>query len=471
MAGLLRYKVLIVLALAVMLRAGVLMAFPSVFAFDQTGAIHGSVSYDQYAQNLLATGVYGLTPGKADAMIPPLYSYVLAGAYGLFGRSALTVGALHIFLDLLSLLMLYEIGRRLFRDGAQTLWGQPRGEMIGALGALFYAGYPYLIFQNLTLIDTPLFMTLLHAFVLTMIVLRERARYDRLTLLTAVLGGVTLGVAMLVRPILPPLAILVALWFLMRLSFWQTVLRLLPVATVGVLCVMPWVLRNAAVFDAFVPMTTTSGSNLWQGNSAWTVPVFRAGYDVQWTSPEVSAPRHSREADAARFALVLAYWREHPEAIPELLWVKFLVHWSIDIAPRYNPREGEVFRLDENGAFYIERGGESIPGFVAHATYTEPLFEVVGRWLHRFYYGGLFGLALMGMVLTARQWREVSLLWFVQISMTAVYMLFHPSTRYRAPTDPMLFLFSAAALILLLLWWQNRRGKLVASEAYEGGLS
>jgi len=33
--------------------------------------------------------------------------------------------------------------------------------------------------------------------------------------------------------------------------------------------------------------------------------------------------------------------------------------------------------------------------------------------------------------------------------MTIMYVLFHPSTRYRVPTDPLLFIFSAYALILI----------------------
>ena|GEM_PF-5756723 len=42
-------------------------------------------------------------------------------------------------------------------------------------------------------------------------------------------------------------------------------------------------------------------------------------------------------------------------------------------------------------------------------------------------------LALVGIALTLRRWREVSLLWLVQLNMTVMYIIFHPSTRYRAP--------------------------------------
>ncbi|MAS36912.1 MAG: hypothetical protein CL610_23110 [Anaerolineaceae bacterium] len=450
-ARLLTYKLPIVLALAVLVRLAVLLAFPGVFAFDQTGAVHGSDAYDAYAQNLLASGVYGRTLGEPDAAIPPLYSYALAGVYGLFGRGYMQVGLFHTLLDVCSILMLFHIGKRLM----------PQGEWVGALAGFLYAFYPYLIFQNLTLIDTPFFMFLLHAFVLLMVLLRERASLDRGTWGLALLGGLVLGLSVLSRPITPPLAVLVAVWFLFRLNLWQTILRLLPVAVMSALVLAPWIVRNYQVFDAFVPMTTTSGANFWQGNSEYTVRYFRAGYDVQWTAPELTTEDlSSREADAERFALALQWLRENPDKIPELLWVKFLVYWSIDITPRLNPVEGQLPRLDYQGNVIPEEGdaGElelgGLPPGDPVGAYSTPLFDQIGRTIHRLYWGPLLLLGLAGVVLTLRRWRDVSLLWFVQVSMTLVYLMFHPSTRYRVPTDPLWFLFSAYALVWLWHWGQ-----------------
>lgn len=451
------HKLPIIIILCIAVRLTTLIAFPSVFAFDQTGAIHGSQAYDAYAQNLLSTGVYGRTPGVPDAAIPPLYSYALAAVYSILGRGYMQVGLFHIALDVLCIVMLYEIGKRML----------PQGEWVGALAGLFYAFYPYLIFQNLTLIDTPFFMFWLHAFVLLMVLLRQRERLDgRIWLITAS-GGLVLGLSMLSRPIMPPLALFVALWFLFRLNLQQAILRLLPAALIGAAVLAPWIIRNYQVFGAFVPMTTTSGANFWQGNSEYTVRYFRAGYDVQWTSPDnlQSPDLSSREADAERFALALQFLRENPDKIPELLWVKFLVHWSIDIAPRLNPVEGELPRLDYEGNVIPEdgAGGElelgGLPPGDPVGAYSTPLFDQIGRTIHRFYYGGLFFLALVGIALTIRYWRDVSLLWFVQISMTLVYVFFHPSTRYRVPTDPMLFLFSAYALVWAWRWWRERRSQ------------
>ncbi len=444
-----QHKLAVVLAIAALLRVGVLFALPGVFNFEQTGAVHGSDAYDEYAQNLLQTGVYGRIPGVPDAWIPPGYSYALAGVYGVFGRGGVQVGLFNTALDLITITLLYHIGRRLFAQSTHADW-------IAAGAALFYAGYPYLIFQNLTLIDTPLFMVLLYAFLLLVILLRDRDTIDATTWAVAVLAGLVLGASMMVRPILPPLALLVAVWFLFRCSLWGTVARLLPVAVVGIVVVLGWTWRNYTVYGEFVPLTTTSGANFWQGNSPYTVPYFRAGYDVQWTSPELQTEDlYSRAADAERFQLAYNYLANDPAAIPELLWVKFLVHWSIDIAPRRNPTAGELPRIEYQGDAWVlsEDDGDlslgALPEGDPVGAYSEPLFDRVGRLLHRYYYGGLFVLCLLGMATTWRWWRDVSLLWFVQLSMTVVYVAFHPSTRYRAPTDPLLFLFSAAALVWL----------------------
>ncbi len=451
------HKLALVVLIAIVARLAVFIAVPSIFRFDQTGSIHGSQAYDTYSTNLLTAGVYGRESGVPDALLPPLYSYVLAGVYGLFGRGAWQVIIFHIGLDCISIVLLYHIGKRLM----------PHGEWVGVLAGLFYALYPYLIFQNLTLIDTPLFMVLLHAFVLLMIMLRERAALDRWTLLFAIVGGVVFGLSMLTRAILPPLALLVAVWFLFRLNLWQAVLRLLPVAIVGIVVMLPWMIRNYSIYQALVPTSLNFGDNFYQGNSEYTIPYFRAGYDVQWVPPPstmTATDAFGLQAARERFDAGVEYLRTHPEQIPDLLWVKFLVHWSIDIAPRKNPIEGQVPRLDYQGNVIAETGnngeitglGQLPPGDPV-GEYSNDLFNVWGRRIHILYWGGLLLLALVGVWLTGQQWREVSLIWFVQISMTLIYLIFHPSTRYRVPSDPLLFLFAAATLITGWSWRSGRR--------------
>src|SRR5687767_14180904 len=87
---------IIVIALAIAARLAFLFFFSSTLDFTLAGnPIHGSEAYDEYAQNLLATGVYGREASIPDAAIPPLYSYVLSAVYAVFGRGFVQVGLLH----------------------------------------------------------------------------------------------------------------------------------------------------------------------------------------------------------------------------------------------------------------------------------------------------------------------------------------------------------------------------------------
>ncbi len=101
---LLHHKLAVVLVIAVAARLSIFIAFPSIFNFVETGAIHGSEAYDSYATNLLQTGVYGREVGVPDGLIPPLYSYVLAVVYGIFGRGAAQIAIFHTLLNAVSII-------------------------------------------------------------------------------------------------------------------------------------------------------------------------------------------------------------------------------------------------------------------------------------------------------------------------------------------------------------------------------
>ena len=449
-----RYKLALVIVVASAARLAVLLLFREHFAYSEPGGvIHGSVAYDEYALNLLETGVYGRAAGIADAGLPPLYSYVVAVVYGIFGRQYLAVAALHIVFDALSIALLHDICRRLMPRREQ------KGEWIGALAGLFFALYPYLIFQNLTLNDTALWILLLHSFVWLLIRLRERRAYDRATMTIAVLAGLALGISVLARALLPPLAILAALWFMLKLSPRETMLRLLPVAVVSLLVPLPWLLRAYDIYGGFVPIALNSGENVFQGNNPYAAAVFRAGYDVQWLAPPLGIPPPDEplSRNAALGDAGWRYLREHPEAVPDLMLVKLLIYWNPQVTPLRNLRQGEKLSVDDAGNIVIISGEGSQQGVTAaNAAYQDnSLFNIVGRNLHIVYFGGLWLLAIAGAWLSRREWRLLSLLVFVQVSQTLVYLLFHPSTRYRSPTDPLLFVFSAVAVVWILDKWRR----------------
>ena len=119
-------------------------------------------------------------------------------------------------------------------------------------------------------------------------------------------------------------------------------------------------LLAVAVYGAFVPTSITGGSNFYQGNNPDVIPYLTAGYDVQWTGPNQTFENpNTPAADNQRFQLALEWLRANPSLIPELLWVKFVTHWSIDIFPRLNPTEGEAPRPDYQGDAQQQSEGET----------------------------------------------------------------------------------------------------------------
>jgi hypothetical protein len=421
-----------VLIVASVCRLGIYFAFPSVFDFVATGSIHGSSAYDRYASNLLSTGTYGLEPGVADAALPPVYSALLAGVYGLLGRSATMVAIVHTAFDLVSITLLATIGGALFRR-----------RVVGVLAGLGVACYPYLVFQCLTVNDTALFILELHAFVWLLLRLRATAGKSRRSIVIAGVAGSVLGVGILTRPVLGLVAVAAMSWLVLRHPSRAILRGFAVLAITAMLPVGLWALRNVLVIGHPVLIATNGGPNFWQGNNAETVAFLRAGYDVQWISPGELAGLDSRDPTAGRHftSAALRYLGSHPGRVPELVWIKLRTQWSLDVTPRRNPAtttEPVALTGSESGDLVAEH---------AVTAYSAPLFDRLGRTVHRVTWGAALVLAGIGLVARRRDWRELSLILAVEVAMTAFYVVFHPSTRYRLPGDPLLFLLSAAGAL------------------------
>lgn len=447
-----RHPLKAVMLLTIALRLGVLVAMPEVFAFERSGVIHGIQTHDVYARNLLETGVYGYERGVPDGELPPLYSLFLALLYAIVGRGSLQLVLAQALLDSASIALLYRIARRLWPD-------EPGVALVG-IG--LHALYPYLLFQSLTMVDTSLYITGMYLLLWLLAELNEPTTPGRrraLALLAA--GGVTLALLLLLRPNILLLLPFAALWLAIRHGWRGSALRLLPVLVLAALLLTPWLLRGARLYGEPVFIALHGGGNFLQGNNPCTVAWLRAGYDTQWLQLEgfVPVPEDASltQRDAAAMQAGIDWLRNNPDRIPELLLTKFITQWSVDIWPGNNPPAGAaanaVVADCAAGIVSLPTVSADDPTRVYDDSAAAQLFRVVHRW----YFGGLLLLALAGLALTRRRWRAISLLWFVQISMTLVYVLYHPNTRYRAPTDPLLFLFSASALLALWRRWRARR--------------
>ncbi len=443
-----------VLALCLAARLSALLLFGAQLALEGD-VVHGEGAYDVRARNLLATGVLGLEPGQIDVEgSSVLYPVLLAIAYAVGGRTLAAVSTLNMLFDLVIVWAIFQLGRRLF--------GKPE---IGALAAVFFALYPYLIFQTLSVAYTSLLTMLISLTALAFVALRQRERLDGGTWLRIAACGIAIGLLALTRPPAVLIAFGGALWCLFRLNFWQSAARLVPAALISLLVLAPWLWQTYQTFNRFIPIGGNLGVALWGGNSPYTVPFIQAGYPLLWMPEHLNVPAERGEL-AVRLVenserltqLTAEYLRENLDQIPALLFWKFYAQWTPDIFPARNPIKGVIpFVRQADGRIRALTDPEEIRanGFAAEGdVYAEPLFSLIGRWIHRFYFGGLLILALIGMWQVRRAWRDVSLLYLILLIMTAFYVLTTPCTRYRSPTDPLLFLFSAQAA---LHFWQQRQ--------------
>jgi len=405
--------------LAIILLLTVLARVAFVALFSDTLSLQTS-GYDTYAVNLLDGHFYGRLPERGpDSDLPPLYPFFLAGVYSVFGRDALAVAGVQIALDALTVLLVFWIGRRV------------GGEAVGLLAAAFYGLYPYLLYQNLTLNDTGLFILLLAAAVAAAYRVRDTqaARW-------AVALGLAVGLGALTKTwILLVLALLALDWW--RALGFRAALRLALVAGgVALLVLAPWAIRNTRLHGELVLVSTNSGSNLHQGNNACVADYLARGWDAQWVSCIARAPADLSEVAADRWhrAQALDYLRAHPRAWPRLFATKLWVLWAPIVIPYDLPPGASL--LDDAVLQFQSRSFQ------------------IGRVVHALYFAPLLALGAAGLVWAWRDRRPIGPLLAVFAAVTITYLVFHPSTRYRAPADP--FVFVLAAYAVARLWARLR---------------
>jgi 4-amino-4-deoxy-L-arabinose transferase-like glycosyltransferase len=317
-----RRWLILILAGALAARLGFVLLFGSTLSLQASG-------YDEYAVNLLdGRGYTRFDDGRAgDSDLPPLYGFFLAGVYAILGRSPIPVALIQTGFDLLTIALIYAIGRRTFPDRASP----------ALLGAAFTAFYPYLLFQDLTANDTALFVLLLAAGVWGAYRVEASLAAGTRGLRWAAWIGLCFGLAALTKTLVVLLLPMLALWWWRQAGFRAAFLAGLVAALVLGIVILPWVIRNTALQGQLVLISTNDGSNLHQGNNPCAADFLAAGWDVQWIGGDCYPPMPDGldevEQSAWHRDQALAWLAAHPDAWPRLFGQKFLTLWNPQIMP------------------------------------------------------------------------------------------------------------------------------------------
>ncbi len=384
-------KLWLLALLGVVARAAFLLLEPS------TQPVADERTWTNWAVDNLVTEKVRFNPMRTRMIFyPPLYPYFIAAPYALFG----SLEAVKWAQILVSSLLVPAVGR---------VGGLVFGERTGLVAAAVCALYPDFIWFSVHFWSETLFLALLWwAFE------RLLAADARRSVMTAGVAGVLWGLAILTRETGLYFTPLGALWL-----GWQrrseagrarAAAYFLAVAFVG----LPWTYRNWVLFDAFVPVSTAGGLNLYQGNA-----------------------RLSRQEVYDRYEAIHG-------RVEQYRWARSMgigaildrqPGWIIEKLASEMPRFWEA---DSLALVHIKRGAY---GDVRSAA-------AVAAWmLTALPYLALLGLFVAG--LAALEWeRRIALL----LGFLVVYNLLHVAThgfaRYRMPIVPIVFVVAAHAWVL-----------------------
>ncbi len=277
-------------------------------AWDGRAPVYDAAAYAAIGANL--DQGRGFTVGASATQPSSNYSpglpLLAAGIYKLSGgvheRLARVVLAL---VGALSILFAYLIARRLSGPGA------------GLIAAGAVAIYPALLEYQGMLMGEPLAATLLSGSVLGMF-WADDARQGIAAdgLVRWVLPGLLLGALAMVRPEYLGVAVLLGLVVLVSgfRDDWRAALVRAAILLAGVVVVVaPWTIRNAAVLDRFVPISTGGGQVLFAGTYLPSDgDPERVGAEVVTRHPEIFAPADVRRLRLEQILAVLAAHR-YPE--------------------------------------------------------------------------------------------------------------------------------------------------------------
>ncbi|MCM2266523.1 MAG: glycosyltransferase family 39 protein [Elusimicrobiales bacterium] len=376
-----------------------------------------ALDYEKLALNLLAGNGYSLVPGIPAVTRPPLFPFLLAAVFGLFGQVYTAVFLLQALLSAATCALVYLLGREFLDEPAARL------------GGWLCAFYPPLIgYTGLLLTET--FFTFLLAAVF--LLLARALATGKAALYAAC--GLLLGAATLCRPttlLFPWLMLAAALAW--DLPAWKRTLpRWLLLAACFAAAVGPWTWRNYHHYGSPL-LVNTGGSLTWR-----------------WTA-------HMAAGGTFQEGVDLVYVEMQKFSEPEK-FVRGVPHPRMVLDARLSKEAKDLIRA--NFGSYLQIVIKRLPGFwiTSHSAIfgvdkSLSEYRAAGNYGPVVFRLGLLGLqaalvfcGLAGIYLCRRDWRRQLALLLTLFYFTG-HIAFDPAPRYHVPVMPYVLLFCAAALL------------------------
>ena len=353
--------------------------------------------------------------------VPPLYPLLLAGIFKIFGvytlRSAWVVLAVNSFFSALTTLTIYEIAARCFnrRIAVWSAW----------IWALYPAAMQYAVRWVWEMTLSTWLLTVILVLALRMRRIGEtsadtaeadaRSRDDGRTLQRWLIFGLLWGILGLSNPSLLLYLPACGLWVLYGTHHLRKQVGFAVLAALAfILCISPWIVRNALVFHKFIPMRANFGAEMYLGNGPGAMG-FLMEYNHPYEAPDqLRLYKEMGEVAYAQMRGRLAW--KYVEGDPSLFLRNFLKRLYF---------------------FWI-----SVPHPTGDKWYIEP-FRVANFAVASI--AGLFGLALA----LKRRKPAVWLFAWAFLLVPPIYYFVTVHARFRDPLEPLIailavYLFQSA---------------------------
>jgi len=397
--------------------------------------------HDQWAQTILK----GQDFEKGVFFRAPLYPYFLALVYKIFGHSFYMARLIQFIIGSLSCVLVYLIGKKIFNPRV----GRIAGVIASLYGILIYFEGDLLLEGLSVFLDLVLVLALLSA--------KAKPSYGRL-----IACGGLLGLSALARPNI----LLVGVAFFFWILFYfppgteivktermnrkvhtkaqtygfasltinrKSLLYAVCFAFGAILIISPVTLRNYVKGKDFVLIASQGGMNFYIGNNPQSdgVSAFLPGARGTWWGLHDDAIKIAEESTHKKlkpsqvsgfwYGLGMKFVKEHPFDFLRLMMKKLVLFWN-----------GNELSNNQDIYFFAKRGGV--------------LKGLIWRFIIFFPFGIMCPLALLGMILSSKQFKNtLVLLSFIFVYMLSV-ILFFVTARFRVQVLPFLFIFSAYAL-------------------------
>jgi len=370
--------------------------------------------YD-FTARALADGLgYIHLNGEPTAFWPPGYPLLLAGAYTLFGHSAVVAQIMNALLGTATVGLVYLIGVRLF------------GRTPGLIAAALVAFWPSLVFYTAVTLSEVAFTFFALLGVLLLIEEAQRAKGRGRSLRWLLPAGFVLGFASLIRgqALLLPL-VLVPFWLASGIDRRGIAHGIVALGLGMGIVVAPWSVRNAIELHEPVLIATNAGIDFWIGHHEAATGDFgpTGGDELVYRYPEMSSPEREARVNNDGFREGLTYAVTHPKE--ELVLPFKKLFWLY-----YNDEEGLAWNEGHGGQEFLSSAAR------------EAL-----RLLSNVYYFAVLGIMALG----APFWFSLRhpgrvLLVSLVLYWTLIHLVFFGDPRFHAPIMPVVALLAALPL-------------------------